>query len=172
MIGRPSEDEYASFFGYYMPLVPEGDLRDVLQSQEGEMLQLLESLTEEQGLRRYAPGKWSLKEIIGHVTDHERIMSYRAMRIARGDTTPLPGYEQDVLVQGANFDAQPIRQLADQYAAVRQSTLALLGSLTDEAWLRKGTVSQATMSVRALVCAIIGHEIHHLRIVRERYLNG
>lgn len=169
---RPGNDEYASFFGNYVTLVPEGDLLDILQRQQEETLGVLEGLSEEQGNYRYAEGKWSLKEVFGHVTDNERIMSYRLLRIARGDTTPLPGYDQDVLVPGACFDLFPLRQLAEDYAAVRRATLTLLRGLTDEAWLRKGTASNHTVSARALACVICGHELHHLRIIRERYLKG
>lgn len=172
MRGRPGTDEYGSIPGNYVRLTPEGDLIEILRKQGEDTLELLGSLTEEQGAYRYAPGKWSLKEAFGHVIDNERIMSYRLLRIARGDTTPLPGYDQDVLVPGAGFDSFPIRQLAEDYAAVRQATLTLLRGLSEEAWLRKGTASNATISARALACVICGHELHHLRIIRERYLNA
>ncbi|GIO12382.1 hypothetical protein J19TS2_19370 [Cohnella xylanilytica] len=172
MRGRPGTDEYGSFFGNYVSLTPEGDLIEILRKQGEDTLELLGSFTEEQGAYRYAPGKWSLKEAFGHIVDNERIMSYRLLRIARGDTTPLPGYDQDILVPGAGFDSLPIRQLAEDYAAVRQATLTLLRGLSEEAWLRKGTASNTTISARALACVICGHELHHLRIIRERYLNA
>lgn len=169
---RPGKDEYAAHFGNYIALVPEGDLLDILERQQQETVSLFEGLSEEQGYYRYEPDKWSLKEALGHIVDNERIMSYRLLRIARGDTTPLPGYDQDVLVPGANFDLFPLAQLAEDYIAVRKATLTLLRGLTEEAWLRKGTASNVTISARALACVISGHEIHHIRIIRERYLNG
>jgi hypothetical protein len=172
MRSRPGDDEYSSFFGNYIPLTPEGDLVEILERQGRDTVKLLQTLTEEQGNYRYAPGKWSLKEVIGHVSDNERIMSYRLLRIARGDTTPLPGYEQDLLVPGGSFDSLSLRQLTEDYAAVRQATLTLLRGLTEEAWLRKGTASNTTVSARALACVICGHELHHLAILRERYLNA
>jgi len=147
-------------------------LLHILERQQQETVSLVDELTEEQGYYRYAPDKWSLKEALGHIVDNERIMSYRLLRIARGDTTPLPGYDQDVLVPGARFDLFPLAQLVEDYIAVRKATLTLLRGLTDEAWLRKGTASNVTISARALACVIAGHEIHHIRIIRERYLNG
>lgn len=167
---RPGKDEYAAHFGNYVTLVPEGDLLNILEHQQRETVSLLDELTEEQGYYRYAPDKWSLKEVLGHITDNERIMSYRLLRIARGDTTPLPGYDQDVLAQGASFDLFPLAQLVEDYIAVRKATLTLLRGLTEEAWLRKGTASSVAISARALACVISGHEIHHMRIIRERYL--
>jgi Mycothiol maleylpyruvate isomerase N-terminal domain. len=170
MRARPGADEYGGHFGTYIEQTPEGDLIEVLARQGEETAALLRGLTEEQALHRYAPGKWSLKEVFGHIADNERIMSYRLLRIARGDTTPLPGYDQDILVPGGSFDSWTVRQLADDYSSVRQATLTLLRGLSEEAWLRKGTASNTAISVRALACVISGHELHHLRIVKERYL--
>ncbi|CAM3687892.1 DinB family protein [Cohnella lubricantis] len=171
MRDRPDKDEYAGHFSDYIELVPDGDILHLLERQQREMVSLLDELTEEQGYYRYAPDKWCLKEVIGHVTDNERIMSYRLLRIARGDTTPLPGYNQDVLVPGGNFDLFQLPQLVEDYIAVRKATLTLLRGLTDEAWLRTGTASEHSISARALAYVIAGHELHHMRIIRERYLN-
>ncbi|RUS43093.1 DinB family protein [Cohnella sp. AR92] len=170
MRARPQADEYGAHFGTYISLTPEGDLIELLEKQGQATVSLIESLTEEQALHRYAPGKWSIKEVIGHITDNERIMSYRLLRIARGDTTPLPGYDQEVLVPGGNFDSWTLQQLAADYTAVRQATLTLLRGLSEEAWLRKGTASNTTMSARAFACVLVGHELHHINIIKEMYL--
>ncbi|WP_282939344.1 DinB family protein [Paenibacillus sp. RC67] len=167
---RPASNEYAPYFGTYIKLVPdEGDLIRILKSQLDHTYAILSDLTEEQGNYRYAEGKWSVKEVLGHITDNERIMSYRLLRIARGDKTPLPGYDQDTMMEGAPFDHCSVAFLLEDYKAVRQATLTLLSALTEEAWIRQGTASDSVFSARALACVIIGHELHHLRVLQERY---
>jgi hypothetical protein len=127
-------------------------------------------LSEEQGNSRYEPGKWSIKELVGHINDAERIFGYRALRIARGDQTPLPGFEQDDFIAGANFDACTLADLTTEFELIRRSNLAMFKQLGDEAWVRRGTASDNTISVRALAYIIAGHEVHHLNILRSRYL--
>ncbi|REE55406.1 DinB family protein [Paenibacillus taihuensis] len=171
MFNRPSQDEYGGHFGTYINLVQEGNLLDLLAENRTTTTALFSSLSEEQALHRYAPGKWSLKEVLGHITDTERIMSYRLLRIARGDKTPLPGFDENEFVAGASFDDNSISELLEQYEAVRASTIALLKGLTPEAYLRRGIASNTEISARALAHVITGHEMHHINIVRERYLN-
>lgn len=170
MLKRPAEDEYGGHFGKYIQLVPEGNIVDVIAGQEKETSGLLDSLSEEQGHLRYAEGKWSLKEVIGHITDTERVMSYRLLRIARGDATPLPGFDQDLFMNHSPFGSWSLAQLAEDYRAVRNATLMLLRGLSEEAWSRRGTASGVELTVRALAYIIAGHERHHLGIVREKYL--
>ena len=122
-------------------------------------------------LLRYAPGKWTLKEVLGHLTDDERIFAYRALCIARGDTHPLESFDENAYVAGANFNDRSVGNLLDEYYFVRRSTVALFESLSSDAWLRRGTVSGYSASVRGLAFHIAGHELHHLAIVRERYLS-
>jgi hypothetical protein len=143
---------------------------ETLERQLGETLALLGGLSEEQAGARYEPGKWSVKELVGHVVDTERIFAYRALRFARGDRTPIPGFEQDPYVAGGNFDARTLRDLADEFACVRRATVALLRHLGEDAWRRTGTASDNEVSVRALAHIIAGHELHHLNVLRERYL--
>ncbi|MBE1443971.1 DinB family protein [Paenibacillus sp. OAS669] len=167
---RPASSEYAPYYGTYIQLVPaEGDLIQILEDQLQRTSAFLSGLTEEQGNYRYAEGKWSVKEVIGHITDNERIMSYRLLRIARGDTTPLPGYDQDTMMEGSPFQHCTLAYLLEDFKAVRQATLTLLRSLTEEAWRREGTASDCVISARALACVIIGHELHHLQVLRDRY---
>ena len=167
---QPQTNEYAPYYEKYIALVPEGDIVATLSRQLDDTLSLLRSLTEAQGDSRYAPGKWSIKELVGHIIDSERIFSYRALRFARNDQTPLPGYEQDDYVRAGNFDNRRLSDLTDEFEQVRRATLSLLRSLDDEAWLRRGAANETEVSVRALAYILAGHETHHMQIVRERYL--
>jgi hypothetical protein len=170
-IGRPDETEYDPYYGKYVSLVPAGDVVAVLGSQIEETLALLRSVPEERARFRYAPGKWSVKELVGHLIDTERIFSYRALRFARDDRTPLPGYEQDDYVRGGSFDAVPLDELAAEFASVRRATVFLFKHLDEGAWARRGLASDSEVSVRALAYIIAGHELHHRRVLRDRYLN-
>ena len=167
---RPEAHEYAPYYGRYISLLPAGDLLVTLRRQHEETTAMLARVNDANGGTRYEPGKWSIKEVIGHVIDTERIFAYRALRIARGDTTPLPGFEQDDFVRGADFDERAWASLMAELAAVRASSLALLEGLTDEQQRRMGTASGTPMSARAAACIIGGHERHHAAILRERYL--
>jgi hypothetical protein len=127
-------------------------------------------IPEERSLYRYAPGKWSLREVLGHIVDTERILAYRALRIARGDQTPLPGFDQDAFIATAHFDRCSMSELLGAYTIVRQSTLLLLSSLSDKDWGRLGTASGNPLSVRAAAWMMAGHELHHLAVVQNLYL--
>lgn len=170
MMRRPSNDEHSGFFSRYISLVPEGDIVNMLEESLGTTAAFLSGITEEQGQYRYAPGKWSLKQTVGHISDNERIMAYRLLRFARGDKTSQPGYDQDELMKGSTFDSWTMAELIGDYTDVRQATLSLIRRLTDEAWSRKGTASGFELSARALAYVIAGHELHHLAVIRERYL--
>ncbi|RKP58016.1 DinB family protein [Cohnella endophytica] len=170
MSNRPTQEEYNPHFDTYVRLVEDVNIQEFLAQALQSTTELLSGVTEEQGNYRYAPGKWSLKEVLGHITDNERIMGYRLLRIARGDRTPLSGYDQDELMSGASFDACSFADLLEDYAAVRRSTLTLLKGLSDEAWTRSGIVNDNPSTVRAWAYIIAGHEIHHLNIVRDKYL--
>ncbi|MFC5531158.1 DinB family protein [Cohnella yongneupensis] len=171
MSNRPSNEEYSPFAESYVKLVPEGDIQQILNGSLADTTGLFSSLTEDQAAYRYAPGKWSLKQVLGHIADNERIMSYRLLRIARGDQTPLAGYDENQLMSGATFDDLPLAVIVEDYAAARRSTLALLRGLSEEAWTRIGIVNDRKSSARAWAYIIAGHEIHHLNVVKERYLS-
>ncbi|WP_136605131.1 DinB family protein [Paenibacillus dokdonensis] len=166
---RPASDEYNTYFERYISLVPEGDIADILDQSLHCTSELFSKITDEQGDFRYAPGKWSLKEVLGHISDNERIMSYRLLRIARGDQTPLSGYDQDDLMNGAAFDACRLSDLLEEYKLVRRSTLALLRGLPKEAWSRMCIVDGHESSARAWAYIIAGHELHHLKVIRDKY---
>lgn len=171
-IMQPETTEYAPFYGGYISLVPPGDIIATLSQQLDDTVALLGSISEAQGHSRYAPGKWSVKELIGHVIDTERIFGYRALRFARGDQTPLPGFEQDDYVRHGSFDACKLSDLASEFGYVRQGNLCLFRHLDSEAWQRSGVASNAQISVRALAYIIAGHELHHLGILNTRYLTA
>ncbi|SFL42904.1 DinB superfamily protein [Paenibacillus sp. 1_12] len=167
---RPSIDEYDAYFERYVRWVPEGDIRNILAQSLKHTTDVLSILTEDQANYQYAPGKWKLKEVLGHITDNERIMSYRLLRIARGDQTPLAAYDQDTLMSGATFDTCPLSDLLEDYTMVRRSTLNLLRGLSDEAWSRRGIVSGSESSARAWAYILAGHELHHMSVIKDKYL--
>ncbi len=166
---RPQPGEYAPY-DRYISLVPANDVLAALEDQRREMLLLLCGRTEADGDLRYAPDKWSLKELLGHVNDTERIMSYRALRISRGDATPIEGYEQDDYVRNGPFARRPLPDLIEDYIAVRRATVSLFRNLEEPAWSRRGVANKNEVTVRALAYIIAGHELHHRRILEEKYL--
>jgi uncharacterized damage-inducible protein DinB len=168
----PAAYEYAEYYRTYVKLVPEGDILQILNEQMKETVIMLSNLSSEQSEYRYAAGKWSIKEVIGHITDTERIMSYRLLSIARGEIRSLPGYDENKYVEAANFDRQSMKELLDHFACVRQSTIHLIKSLSDDALARRGEANNSEVTVRALITIIAGHELHHLNIIKERYLQA
>ena len=170
MMNRPAETDYPPYFANYVSRVPEGDLLSLLESQGRELDALLRHLTDEQGMLRYAPGKWSLKELLGHISDTERIMAGRALRFARGDRTPLPGFDQDPYIAAAQSERLSFDFLLEEFGAVRKASLLLFKGLPEEAWSRFGILNAAEASVLSFACIIYGHTQHHLNIVKERYL--
>lgn len=171
MLKRPLENEFPHYYGPYIQLVPEGNVLDLLDSQLDKTIGLLSSLTEEQVNFRYAEGKWSLKEVIGHMSDTERVMGYRLMCIARGEKGLLPGFNEDDYVLGANFGLRSFSSMIEDYEIVRRSTLSLCRGIDDEAWDRVGKANGYDTSARAFSYIIAGHELHHLHIIKDRYLN-
>ena len=170
LVARPAADEYAAYYDRYISKVPEGDIVQQLRAQLSSTLALLESIPESRGDHRYADGKWTVKEVLAHVNDAERIFAYRALRIARGDTTPLPGFEQDDYVPASRADERTVHDLAEELGHIRRATLALFEHLDEEALSRRGTASNHPVTPRALAYIIAGHELHHVQILREKYL--
>ncbi|MGB0861485.1 MAG: DinB family protein [Saprospiraceae bacterium] len=167
---RPNANEYAPYYHTYIGKVPEGKLIQLLSTQIENTLTTFARISEEKGAYRYAEGKWSIKEVLGHIIDTERIMVFRALAIGRGDKTPIPGFEQDDYVATSNADARTIAEMVEELKLVRQSTIALFQSFTDEMMQELGTASGLPVSTRALAYIIVGHELHHLGILKERYL--
>ena len=166
----PPAGEFFEYYGKYINLVPAGDIIAILATQLDDTLIPLRELTDEQARFAYAPGKWSVKEVIGHMADTERVFAYRAMRIARSDATPLASFDENAFVPPGRFNDRPLASLLAEFAAVRRATLALLAGLPQEAWTRMGVASTHPVSVRALAWIIAGHELHHREILAQRYL--
>lgn len=172
-IQRPGPDEFGDYYAGYVARVPAGDLIEVLISplqDSGGVLTRLSSAPAATATHRYAEGKWSVAEVIGHIVDTERVFATRAMRFARGDPTPLPGMDQDVLIRGAAFDARPLDSLLDEFAHLRRSNVALFASFADPVLDRRGVASESSFTVRALATILAGHALHHLDVLDERYL--
>jgi uncharacterized damage-inducible protein DinB len=169
LLPPPAEGEYSPYYGRYVARVAAGDLLAQMAAQLGEVHALLAHLTDDEARARYAPGKWSVKESLGHVVDTERVFAYRALRIARGDATPLPGFDQDAFMRHAHFDTRPLASLLEEWELVRRSTLAFFRALPEEAFDRRGTASDAPVTVRALAYIATGHVAHHLALFREQY---
>lgn len=171
--GRPLAGEFAPYAAEDIAYVAGEDAIESLVSQGRDAVALLESLDDDRVRDlRYAPGKWTLKEVVGHLIDDERIFAYRALCIARGDTRALAGFDENQYVAGARFEERPLLTLRTEYEIVRQSTIALFAPLSPEEWLRRGMVNGYEASVRGLAFHVAGHELHHLRVLRERYLGS
>jgi uncharacterized damage-inducible protein DinB len=169
--GRPEHGEFAAYALADIDHVTGSDAIAALRDQEQLVLELFSGFTDESAAGfTYAPGKWTLKEVLGHLIDDERIFAYRALCVARGDERPLPGFDENEYVAGANFEQRMLADLLAEYRSVRQASIALFASLSDEASLRRGTVNGYSASARGLAFHVAGHELHHLRTLYERYL--
>lgn len=166
---RPEPTAHAPYFSRYVDLVPEGDVLATLAAQAATSAALFGGLTAEQADYAYAPGKWSVRQVLGHLSDTERVMAYRALRLARADTTPLPGFDENLFAAEAPHARVPVADLVAELGLIRQSTLCLLGQLDATAWGRGGIANGMPITVRAIAWIIAGHELHHRRILAERY---
>ena len=169
-IPRPAPSEHTSYYATYLSKVPDGDLLKMLEEQRRETQALLAGVSDARAMYRYAPGKWSLKEVIGHLADSERVFCYRALSFARADGTTLPGFDEKAWTPAGRFDARPLKDLAGEFDAVRRATIALFSGLDAEALACGGTANNNPITVRALAWVIAGHERHHVAMLRERYL--
>ena len=166
---RPHSSEYPPFYNTYVSVVPEGDVLSILRDGGRELHDAIMAVPEQRGGFRYAEGKWSIREVVGHIIDAERIFSYRALRFARGDAAPLAGFDENDYVRAAGSDQRTLASLGQELGVVRESTLQLFQSLPADAWVRRGNASGKDISVRALAYVIAGHAAYHLRLLHERY---
>lgn len=166
---RPDSNDYGSWYAGYVSLVPEEDVLSAVETQSSETQKLLASIDDAKASHRYAEGKWSIKEVIGHITDAERVFGYRALCISRGEQNPLPGFDEKEYVKTANFDTWKIGDLAEAYALGRRANIVFFRNLPAEAWTRRGSASGYEVTVNALAYIIAGHERHHLKVLREKY---
>lgn len=170
MTNRPHRDEAAEYYFKYIDQVPDGDILATLERQQDDVLGLLGAVPEEQSLHAYEPGKWTLREVVGHLNDCERLFVFRAFWFARGFDTPLPSFDQQVAVDAARANDVGWASHLNEFRAVRESTRAFFQQLPDEAWIRSGVASGNPFSVRALAYLAAGHVAHHMAIIRTRYL--
>jgi hypothetical protein len=169
---RPAPDEAAPYYHRYIDEVTGENIGEQLVEQLSQVERLYSTLDDRSALARYAPDKWSPKEILGHLNDAERIFSYRLLRISRGDATPLPGFEQNPYVVAGNFDERPLTQLMAEFRSIRLSTVALASGIPTRRWTERGVASDSPISARALLYIVVGHVAHHLLVLRERYNLG
>ena len=167
---RPAASEYAPYYGTYINRVPEGDICEILESQLARTLALLTKVGEARAGYRYAPEKWSIREVAGHVIDTERIFACRALCFARAEKSPLPGFDQDTYVHAAGFESRTLKDLATEFELVRKSNVILFRSFTEEVWDRRGVANNVEFTARSIPYIIAGHELHHAGILKERYL--
>jgi len=169
MSNRPDTAEYAPYFERYVSLVPESSILEVLEDQIALVRSLPDIVASDLETGSYDPGKWTIREVTGHLIDGERVFGYRAYRISRGDTTPMAGFDQDVYVANAPYRNTPLRDLVTEFVLVRDANLVMLRSLDATSWGSMGTANRTEVSVRALAYIMAGHVRHHLRILSERY---
>lgn len=169
-IERPDPSEYNPYYEKYVSLVSEADIISVLELQADELRRIFGSMDEERGAYRYAEGKWTIKEVLSHLIDGERIFAYRALRISRGDETPIEGFEQDGYIENSHANERSFDDLCSELLESRSANLRMFRVIDDAGWKRMGTASGSPVSVRALAYIMAGHIRHHLAILNERYL--
>jgi hypothetical protein len=169
---RPKLDEHIPYYSTYIDRVPDGDIVDTLTRQTPETIAFLRAIPDAKADYRYAPEKWSIKEIIGHLADGERVFQYRAFRFSRADDTPVPGFDENLYVANAPFSRLRMSDLIDDLEHLRQSTIHMFASMDEEAFTRRGVANEAGVSVRAIAYIMAGHETHHIQVMKERYLNS
>ena len=169
-IGRPAAAEYAPYYEKYIALVAGDDPVRALREQIGPTLATLRAVPPADSLRRYAPGKWSLRELVGHIVDAERVFAYRALWFARSAPDALPGFEQDDFMKAISLEGVSLKNLADEFANIRKSNISFFEQLAAGDWMKQGTASGRPVSVRALAYIIAGHELHHMDVLKTRYV--
>lgn len=170
-MNRPEKQEYNAYYEKYVSLVEETDIVAALENQLTDLQTMLGAISEEKSSHAYAMGKWTIRQLVGHLIDGERIFAYRALRIGRADETPIEGFEQDGYIENANFNERTIAELTEELLLVRRANNLLFRNLDDAAWQRVGTASDSPVSVRALAYIMVGHIRHHTNILRDRYLS-
>jgi hypothetical protein len=168
-IGRPKEDEYASFYAGYVARVPETDILEALRQQPGELSRIAGSVTPDKERYRYGEEKWSVREIFGHLVDAERFFGHRAFCVSRSDKNPLPGFDEKLYIEGSSYDSRPLSELVKDFSLLREANSRHLESLSEDAFSREGIANGAKVTVRSLAYVMTGHVRHHLAVLKERY---
>ena len=169
-MSKPQPAEYDPYYQKYISLVPEDEIIPALDSQMNELAELLKDVPEEKGTFAYADGKWTVKEVLSHLIDSERIFAYRAIRIARGDKTPIEGFEQDGYIENSHANRRAIADLIEEFTLLRKANLMFFSNLETGDWVRTGTANSVEISVRSLAWIMVGHVRHHVNILRLSYL--
>ncbi|MDQ7817879.1 MAG: DinB family protein [Melioribacteraceae bacterium] len=169
-MNRPDKTEYAEYYHKYVEAVPDGDISDVLEDQLIAAVNLFSNISEDKSKQRYAPGKWSIREVLGHIMDAERVFAYRALRFSRGDQKPLQGFDENEYINNSNYDKTNLSLLIEEFLNLRRSTISVFRSMKNEMWLKKGNASGYDVTVRGLAYIIAGHAEHHFEVIKERYL--
>jgi hypothetical protein len=167
---RPQEGEYASYYFTYISKVPEGNIIDQLTEQIKDVTELFKNISEEKSLYRYAPGKWSIREVLGHINDGEHMFPYRALRFSRNDKNNLEGFNQNEFVNESCFDKVSLANLLDEFVKTREANIVMFKNFADDMWGRRGTASNNEITVRAIPYIMFGHAAHHLNVIKEKYL--
>lgn len=169
-MNRPERNEYAEYYHKYVEKVPQGNIVDILDDQLNSIVNFFSHITEEKSKHRYAPGKWSIKEVLGHIMDAERVFAYRALRFSRGDEKPLLSFEENQYIAGSTYDSTPLQLLVEEFSYIRKANIHMFKNFSDEMWMKKGIASNNPVTVRGLAYIIAGHTQHHINIIEERYL--
>lgn len=169
MSNRPEQGEYPEWYDGYVKSVPDGNIVELLKTQLAKMNTIAAGIHEDIAFFRYEPGKWSIKEVYGHLNDTERIFSYRALRFLRNDKTDIPQYDQDMYVSAANFDAIPFKKLFEEFKQIRSATISLFENVNGEQWKLAGTSGGKLFTVSAMAYIITGHVSHHIDVLKEKY---
>jgi hypothetical protein len=169
-MSRPQPAEFDPYYQKYISLVPEEEIIPALTGQIDDLSKLFENVSEEIGTFAYAEGKWSVKEVLSHLIDGERMFAYRALRVARGDKTPIEGFEQDGYIENSHANRRPLAELIREFDLLREANVIFFSNLESADWVRTGTANNVEISVRSLAWIMVGHVRHHVAILRERYL--
>lgn len=167
---RPNKNEYAEYYHKYVEKVPHGNIVGILEDQFGTITNFFSQITEEKSKYRYAPNKWSIREVLGHIIDAERVFSYRAMRFSRSDSRSLQSFDENHYIKNSNYDSIPLQMLIEEFASLRKTNIYMFKGFSEKMWLAKGIASENEVSVRALAYIMVGHAEHHMRVVKEKYL--
>ncbi len=168
---RPTPEEYPEYYNQYLNLVKDGDIINILEEQSLYVQKFIASIPEEKGDSTYGFGKWTIKEVFGHLIDSERILTYRALRIARRDKQPLPGYEQDDYVKNAKYYRKTLKEIADEMLLLRAANLKFFESFDSEDMIQRGVANDQELTVRAILYILAGHELYHINFIKDNYLN-
>ncbi|MDN5213838.1 DinB family protein [Fulvivirgaceae bacterium BMA12] len=170
MITKPSDAEYPDFYSRYIALVPDGDVFKFLKKQKRMFTALIDSIPEDKLMYSYAEGKWTIKQVVGHVIDTERVMAYRALVFSRGERQAIPGFDENDYVEKASFNKKDIQDLIQEFVKLRESNMALIQNFSSDMMERKGNANDFLFSVRAIIYIIAGHVEHHINVIKNKYL--